>query len=93
MSTAIPARWAVRIIYYRSVIRRVPGWTLEYFILAQAPDLLVRLPFLTLCDYYSTTKGADCAITCFEMASFTFTVTLYLPGGNPARGMVFSTVS
>ncbi len=30
--------------------------------------------------YYSTTKGADCAISCFEIASFTLIVTLYFPG-------------
>jgi hypothetical protein len=30
--------------------------------------------------YYSTTKGADCAISCFEISSFTLIVTLYLPG-------------
>ena len=42
---------------------------------------------------YSTTKGADCAISCFEIASFIFTVTLYLPGSRPAIGRVFSTVN
>jgi hypothetical protein len=30
--------------------------------------------------YYSTTKGADCAISCFEIVSFTLIVTLYFPG-------------
>jgi hypothetical protein len=30
--------------------------------------------------YYSTTKGADCAISCFEISSLTLIVTLYFPG-------------
>ena len=29
---------------------------------------------------YSTTKGADCAISCLEIVSFILIVTLYLPG-------------
>ena len=41
---------------------------------------------------YSTTKGADRAISCFEIASFILIVTVYLPGCNPAIGSVFSTV-
>jgi len=31
-------------------------------------------------SHYSTTKGADCAISCFEISSFILIVTLYLPG-------------
>lgn len=29
---------------------------------------------------YSTVKGADCAISCFEMLSFTIIFTRYFPG-------------
>ena len=39
-----------------------------------------RITLLHLDTPYCTTKGADCAISCFEISSFTLIITLYLPG-------------
>src|ERR1700679_151339 len=64
--------------------------------LAQVPGPLPNLGSEMPCAggySYSTTKGADCAISCFEIVSFTLIVTLYFPGCRPAIGKDFSTVN
>src|ERR1700709_1118320 len=44
-------------------------------------------------EVYSTVKGADCAICCFDTPSFTLIDRLYLPGVRAPRGSVFSNVT
>ena len=92
ISTAKPARWALRIISQICDPPR-PWQILSKFRARAGCRILCPAAHLARIDSYSTTKGADCAISCFEIASFIFTVTLYLPGGRPAIGSVFSTVN
>ncbi len=47
---------------------------------ALVPDLKSGNPSAQDVAYYSTTKGADFAISCFEIVSFILIITLYLPG-------------
>jgi hypothetical protein len=92
ISTANNARWSLRIItnvgdpaasLAKSVQTVPPGF----------PDLMPGNLDARDDAYYSTTKGADCAISCFEIVSFILIVTLYLPGCRPAMGSDFSTVN
>ena len=90
--TANNARWSLRIITdsgdpaasLAKFFQRVPP---------SSPDLMPGNLVARDDAYYSTTKGADCAISCFEIVSFILIVTLYLPGCRPAMGSDFSTVN
>jgi hypothetical protein len=91
ISAVKKTRWSLRIITYVGDLAASLAFSSKSTP-RKAPDLESGGP-AARDTYYSTTKGADCAISCFEIPSFILIVTLYLPGWRPAIETDFSTVN